>query len=222
MSANGQPVVDPLGIAPGTLDPYRFDTHGADPHGYGAPPPKNRIAVAALVCGVIGLLIAWIPFIVAAGIVLAGLGLIFGIVGLRRSRDSGRGRGQAIAGIVTGSIGLALSVLGIVLSVLFWRAVSDFVDPGPYDVTVTGCTVDGGFATATGTLTNESAAIRSYTLFVVVDRRTTVVALPDIDAGDTIEWVERVRFTGVGTQCLAEVSVNGPFPFGVEMDPVEQ
>ncbi|HEU4676715.1 MAG TPA: DUF4190 domain-containing protein [Motilibacteraceae bacterium] len=73
---------------------------------YGEAPAKqsNGLAVAALVCGIIGFFcgltaIAAIPL---------------GIVGLRRSRElGGTGRGMAIAGLVLGCVVVVLSVVFI-------------------------------------------------------------------------------------------------------------
>lgn len=221
VSDDGRPTVDPYGISPSPAgafvpqaDPY-YPAYDDQPQG------RNGIAVAALTCGIIGMLIAWIPFIGFAGAVLAILGLVFGIVGLRRSNLVGRGRGQSIAGIVTGSVGIALAILGIVLSVFFWRALSDFIDPGPLETSVDECTVASGLATVSGTLTNDGRSEQSYTVFVEVDGETDVITIDDVPAGETVTWRAGVNVDADDGACDPDLIVNGPFPFGVEIDAVE-
>jgi hypothetical protein len=174
-----------------------------------------------MVCGILAVLVAWVPFVVVAGIVLAVLALVFGIVGLRRSNDGAAGRGRAIAGIATGGVGLALAVVGIVLTTIVWREVVDFVDPAPHDVSVTSCEVTDGLATVRGTLTNEDRRAASFTVFVDVDGTTRAVSLDDVPAGDTVDWRQRVEVPLDDGTCETDITVNGPFPFGLELDPVE-
>lgn len=78
-----------------------------------APLPTNGIAVAGMVLGIIGagtsfsLALTW--WLAAP---MAVLGLVFGIVGLRRAPSRGnRGRGQAITAIVLCGIPVAFFVL---------------------------------------------------------------------------------------------------------------
>ena len=49
--------------------------------------------IAAMVCGIVSVVLGWFPVLFAVGAVLAVLAIIFGIVGLRRARTSGRRRG---------------------------------------------------------------------------------------------------------------------------------
>ncbi|HET9172431.1 MAG TPA: DUF4190 domain-containing protein [Actinospica sp.] len=115
MTEPGQPVSEPA-------DPWQSVPSGATPPppapgapGYGYPPPyyypgyqvrrTNGLAIAALVCGICGFLY-FIPAI---------LGVVFGIIGVRQTkRDGTDGRGMAIAGIVTGSVWLALLLVIII------------------------------------------------------------------------------------------------------------
>ena len=87
VSSGGQRYVDPLGTGPG--------------HPAGGDRPGNGPATAAVVMGSVGMAIAWIPFIVVIGAVLAVLAVVFGIIGIKRSRVSDVGRGTAIAGLHT-------------------------------------------------------------------------------------------------------------------------
>jgi hypothetical protein len=72
----------------------------------------NGMAVAALVCGILGIFV---------------LAMIFGYIGRRQIDESHGhygGRGMATAGIVLGWIGLVLIVLWIVLVVVVLAAAS--------------------------------------------------------------------------------------------------
>ncbi len=207
VSDGGQRLVDPLGTLPG----YQSSGTAA----------SNGLATAALTCGVIGTLIAWMPFLVVIGVVLGVLALVFGIKALRRSAAVGRGRGAAIAGIVTGTSALLLAIVGVILSVVVFRAVADFAEPGPYDADVLGCTLDGRTATVDGTLTNESLTVRDYSLFVTVGKDVDVFTIDDVAPGETVEWSASVRTRAVPDECRPSIVVQGPFPFGIEMDPIE-
>lgn len=86
------------------------------------PPPTilygretNGIAIAAGVCGIIAVVLCWIPFVDYTSIVLGALAIIFGIVGVRRADGYGSGKGIAITGIVCGSVGLAIAFLFLLL-----------------------------------------------------------------------------------------------------------
>lgn len=82
-------------------------------YGYGPPVQKtNGLAVAALVCGIVGFVIF--------GIILGALALIFGLVALNQINKSGgaqKGRGMAIAGVVLGPLDLIAAI--IVTSIVF-------------------------------------------------------------------------------------------------------
>jgi uncharacterized membrane protein len=109
---------------PVSPDPYASPY--AQPYGYGpgyAPPSNNPMAVASLVCGIVSLVGGLICFF---GALAAVPGLVLGIVGLNRiNRSNGmeKGKGLAIAGIVTSAVGLV--VLGLLFLVYGLAANSD-------------------------------------------------------------------------------------------------
>jgi hypothetical protein len=76
-------------------------------YGYGAPPPNrsNGLAVAALVCGIVGLL--------CFGFILGPLAIIFGGVGMSRANQGADHKGLAVAGLVLGIVDVAFLVLFI-------------------------------------------------------------------------------------------------------------
>ena len=207
VSTGGQRYVDPLGTGQGRPAGAGRGTNGA--------------ATAAVVMGSIGVAIAWIPFIVLFGAILAVLALVFGILGLKRSRAAGVGRGASIAGIVMGGIGIAASVVGVILSIVVLREVIRFVEPGDVATEVTACSVDGRRADVRGTLTNLDDESREYTLFVEVGGRSEAIVVDEVGPGDTVEWSTIVTMSSAGGECDPDITVQGPYPYGIEVDPVE-
>ena len=188
VSTNGQRYVDPL---PAPVA-GRADTIA----GPAATPPQdgggNGVAIASMVCGIVALVIAWLPFVGVIGLVAAVVGLGLAIPALRRSRPAGTRRGVAIAGLVTSAIGLILGVLGLVLTVYLVRAIERFDDPGPHDATITSCTEDGSDVVATGEITNRSDRPRDYTVEVRLgfgDRDW--VRVDDVEPGETATFTAR-------------------------------
>lgn len=81
------------------------------------------LAIAALICGILGLVTCWIPFV---GLTLAIIGVVLGIIALVKKSS----KGMAIAGLVCGGIALIPAalftfVLGSFIA-LFGGLASDF------------------------------------------------------------------------------------------------
>ncbi len=83
-----------------------------DPYAPG-PPRSNAPAIVALVTGIIGLVLSWIPGINLLSVILAIVAVITGVIGLRNAALAG-GRGMAVAGIITGVLGFLLALLILV------------------------------------------------------------------------------------------------------------
>lgn len=82
--------------------------------------PRNGMGTAALVLGIIGILLAWIPIIGFLGFVLGILAIILGVVGIVRAR-----KGRA-TNLVMAAIGTGLGALAFVVStVVFGLFVSE-------------------------------------------------------------------------------------------------
>jgi hypothetical protein len=68
------------------------------------------MGIAAMVLGILGLILSFVPCLGMYALPLTGLAVILGALGLRTPKDGvPRGKGMAIAGLVTGLIG---SILG--------------------------------------------------------------------------------------------------------------
>ena len=75
-------------------------------------PPGNGIGIAGGVCGIVAVVLCWIPFVDYVSIVLGALAIIFGALGIRHANTyGGGGKGMAITGVVTGIVALVISIL---------------------------------------------------------------------------------------------------------------
>jgi hypothetical protein len=121
----GQPAYPPTAYPQGTYGQAGYGQAGYGQTGYGAPgysqpypgggfspypaaPKTNGLAIASLVCSILG-------FCCGIGGVL---GVIFGFVArgqIKRSGGSQKGSGLALAGIIVGFVFIALAAVGLVI-----------------------------------------------------------------------------------------------------------
>jgi hypothetical protein len=98
------PPYQPYGTA--AYDPYRPD----DPYRPGHPQGTNGQAIGALIAGIVGVPLCFcgIPSIIA---------IALGILAMNETKRTGQdGHGMALAGVILGGVGLALSVLTWIMS----------------------------------------------------------------------------------------------------------
>lgn len=196
-----------------------------DPASHPSTPPAHGFrgyATTSLVVGIVALTVAWLPYVFAAGIVLAGIALSFAIIALRRARAAGRSSGNAIAGLVTGSVALALAPLGFWLTTSLASALDDHRNPARHRVDV-ACTTDGDNAwTATGSLTNLGATTASFSVEVWFSRsgldrptRRTIVEIDDLPPGESAPIDVTRTLSLPAVDCSARVA--GPLPWGLDL-----
>lgn len=75
------------------------------------PTQKSGMAVAAMVIGIIAIVLSFIPVLGFVSFILGPLAVIFGIVALVKKR----GKGQAITGIITGAAGFVIVLIGTLM-----------------------------------------------------------------------------------------------------------
>ena len=98
----------------GYPQPGGYPQHAGYPQpNYGGYPQQqgNGIATAGMVCGIIGVVLFWLPVI---GWILAILAIIFGGVGISKANKGAPNKGGAIAGVVLGVV----SIVGYVVLVI--------------------------------------------------------------------------------------------------------
>ncbi|MCW2622925.1 MAG: hypothetical protein JWL64_2527 [Frankiales bacterium] len=100
------------------------------PNAYGQPRPAGRsngMGVTALVLGVLAILTSWLVL----GLVLGILGVVFGILGRKRAhRGLADNGGQALAGLITGIIGVLAGIAFLTLYIAVFASDSgrDYLD----------------------------------------------------------------------------------------------
>jgi hypothetical protein len=67
----------------------------------------NGLAVAALVCGILAIVLF---FTIVFPFILGGLAVIFGAIGIGTANKGGPHKGLAIAGLICGVVGIGLAV----------------------------------------------------------------------------------------------------------------
>ena len=93
----------------------------------GQPPATNGLAVAAMIIGILALLVSWIPFVGLLGVVGGAVALLLGLLGRGRAKKVANGGGLAVTGIITGLLAVLVGIASTVLPVLFFQGmVGDF------------------------------------------------------------------------------------------------
>ena len=75
---------------------------------------KNSMSIAALVCGILGIVGSFIPIVCYFTLILAILGIVFGVKGMKIAKMNGVGKGLAIAGLVCGIVGTVFGAIGVI------------------------------------------------------------------------------------------------------------
>ena len=77
----------------------------------------KKYSIAALVCGILGIVGSFIPIVTYFTFILAILGIVFGVKG-RKLAEPGS-TGLATAGFVLGIIGTAIGAIGVICALWF-------------------------------------------------------------------------------------------------------
>ena len=133
----GQGPPPPQGPPPQGQPPQGQPPPGGYPAPGGYPPPggypqaagrRNGMGVAALVIGVVALVLVLLLLFSPLGAFLGLVAVVLGIVGLvRANRGQADNRGQAVTGLVTGGLALLLGIVfTISIGTWFSTHVNDF------------------------------------------------------------------------------------------------
>jgi hypothetical protein len=163
----------------------------------GPAKPGNGLAVAALVLGILTF--------VCLGPIAGIAAVVLGILGVNKAKETGTGKGMAIAGIVLGIVGTIVFVIAIVAIAVAGDKANDVfddaigtADPDDYEVSLPpdACQIDpDGFVTFHGTIENTAGREMNFTVNatikdssdgVVLDTSSTTVS--DIAEGDEVRW----------------------------------
>jgi uncharacterized membrane protein len=99
------------------------------PPGYGAPGPSgpsNGLGTAGLVLGIIGLILALVPFMIWLAVPLGIIGAILAFIGRSKARKGeATNGGAAMAGIITSLAAIVISIAWSVAFAVFIASNSD-------------------------------------------------------------------------------------------------
>lgn len=188
--------------------------------------PSRTLAILAIIFGLSGLAIAWVPFLFVIGGLAAISAIVLGIVALHRaSAGLAAGRRMAVTGIVAGIAALGLCVVGFVFTRAVVDELNDFTDPGPVHAVITRCTVDAAGLQIQGTISNNDDHTHDYVIVVAVRdrvgrRATSRVEVDDVAAGQQQVW-STIRvledLDAASVECEVR-DVDGPYPFDLDDD----
>jgi hypothetical protein len=99
--------------------------------------PRNGLGIAALILGIVGVVVGIIPFFFWVAGILGVIGLILGFVGRGRAKRGEATNGtMALWGIITSAVAVVVSIVGLViliawadLSAEFWVGPEDTASP---------------------------------------------------------------------------------------------
>jgi hypothetical protein len=87
----------------------------------------NGIALAALVCGIVGAVLALL-FLFWVAIVLGVLAIVFGMMGLRNARAGAPNKTSATAGVVLGSLTIVFGLIQFLFVYAFFKETTETFD----------------------------------------------------------------------------------------------
>jgi hypothetical protein len=92
-------------------------------------PIHNGLGIAALCCGIVGILLGQVPLLFFGSGALGILAIVFGIIGIRRAlHREASNRAMAVTGVATGVVALALAIWGVSIIVSGMNTVSGELD----------------------------------------------------------------------------------------------
>lgn len=97
-----------------------------------APKQSNPMAIGALVCGIIGVVFCWFGWFSFVALVLSVIGIILGAKGMQVAKTTNSGKGLAIAGLVCGIVGTALSLIAVICYICVLSAANDIINYSGY------------------------------------------------------------------------------------------
>lgn len=85
----------------------------------GLPPIANKnpgvgFSVAALILGILSIILAWFYLVNVSAIVFGVVGIVLAAIGRKKSIEAGASTGIGTAGLVTSIIGLAVGAIGFI------------------------------------------------------------------------------------------------------------
>ena len=179
-------------------------------------PPRPRGTTAALVFGLVGLGLAWLPALFVFGLGAGVTAVVLAVRARRTVTDPSIER-TLTAGLVAGTGAVALSVVGGWFTVLVYRAVERYQSPAAHDAQIAECLTEGDITRAAGTITNISGERASFTLRIDIGDDRATIETGALEPGETAPFSLRRRSVGSSNDCKLR-RVDGPLPLGIDLD----
>jgi len=157
--------------------------------------PSQALAIVALVGGILSILL-----IVAVGPFAAPFGIAAVVTGIIALTKRHPGRGMALAGLITGAVGIVLNILVTLLIVIVYGGIFALGISGAFD----GATSDGTSSEPWNDYgypdEGEDGLVGDYAFGDVVTLDEYAVSVDGIETRDDIVYADvTVEFTGSGT-----------------------
>ena len=89
---------------------------------------SKGISAAAMICGIIAIIMSFLPvmgiWVVVISLLLGIAGIVLGATGMKKSKVTGEPKGMAVAGLVCGIIGTVFAVGGLICWISCYAAAS--------------------------------------------------------------------------------------------------
>lgn len=165
------------------------------------------------------------PYFFVVGGIASVMAVTFGTIALRHLAADGAGRGPATAGLITGGMGCVAAIGGLVFTIALSNALDAYENPGPTEVSITSCDeVEPTEWLAKGSITNLDEKPHDYQVEVLFTRtgtnnaqRSASVEVDSLGPGETTTFEVQRSTTIADISCSIE-AVNGPLPFGFDLD----
>lgn len=71
-------------------------------------------SIAALVCGIVGLVFSWLGVFSIIALICSIIGIVLGAMGMKKAEAENVPKGLAVGGLVCGIIGAAFAFIGVI------------------------------------------------------------------------------------------------------------
>ena len=88
----------------------------------------KTMSIVALVCGILGAVGGFIPGVCYVALPLAIVGIVFGVMGKKKAKETGEATGLATAGLVLGIIGTAFAVIGLICVICVFSTANSIIN----------------------------------------------------------------------------------------------
>lgn len=153
-----------------------------------APPVNKGIGIAAMVLGIIAIVLAFIPVVGLINFLLAPTAVVLGIIAFVKRR----GRGQGITGVITGALALIITIIGVALASAFFSGVDEEMQNAEAELEEVESEIEE--------VAEEEPAVEDADIEELEEEVAAEDEAPAEDAEGSGEWVEVATLSGAANQ----------------------